>query len=213
MMDLEPFIQVARERTSTDPAHDFLHVQRVLNNAQRILAEMEADREIVEPATLLHELFNYPKGHPDAHLSGDVRAEQAALVLDELHYPRDKREWVLDCIRNHSFSRGVVPAHVEGRIVQEADRLDAIGAIGIARLFATCEAMGRPFYDAADPFAARRPPDDKAFGVDHFYGKLFRLADGMHTEVARRLAAQRTAFMHDYLAQLRLEIDAANEAI
>lgn len=144
-MDYEPFWKIAREKASKDPAHDFLHVKRVLKNAEIIVQKIstDVDMEVIIPAILLHELFNYPKDHPKSRYSGDICAKQAGEILDRLNYPLDKSEKVLDCIRFHSFSRGVVPEHMEGKVVQDADRLDAIGAIGIARLFATCAGMAR----------------------------------------------------------------------
>lgn len=205
-LDLAPYFDAAQSRSSTDPAHDYLHVQRVFHNAQLILAETPADADVVLVAVLLHELFNYPKGHPDSARSGDVCAEYAATLLEEHAFPVNKRDLVLDCIRNHSFSKGVVPSHWEGKIVQDADRLDSLGAIGIARCFATSQAMQRPFYHEFDPFAENRTPDDKQYGIDHFYVKLLKLADGMHTGLGRRLASDRTYFMRQYLAQLAREL-------
>jgi uncharacterized protein len=206
IMDFSPFVQAARDASSKDPAHDFLHVQRVVKNAQLILKDVPADAEVVIPAILLHELFNYPKSDPRSHLSGDICAERAGVILDECHYPPEKRHRVLDCIRFHSFSRGIVPDHIEGKIVQDADRLDAIGAIGIARLFATCAEMQRPFYNDSDPFGKHRELNDKAYGLDHFYTKLFKLADGMHTAVAKEIAFKRTEFMMEYIEQLKSEV-------
>ncbi|QQE77083.1 HD domain-containing protein [Alicyclobacillus sp. SO9] len=206
-MKYEELLLVARERSSDDAAHDFLHVERVLKNAQSIMEEVPADADVVIPAVLLHELFNYPKGHPLSHLSGDICAEHASEVLDRFDSPGSKREKVLDSIRFHSFSRGVVPDHIEGKVLQDADRLDALGAIGIARLFATCQQMKTPFYDLADPFAQNREPDDKKYGIDHVYIKLFRLTDSMHTRVAREMAMRRTQFIKEYIQQLRLEIE------
>lgn len=205
-MDFTPFIEVAKAQSSSDCAHDFLHVERVVKNAQMIMEDVPADAEVVIPAVLLHEIFNYPKGHPQSKFSGDVCAEKAASILEGVQYPMGKREHVLDCIRYHSFSRGVVPQHMEGKIVQDADRLDALGAIGIARLFATCVDMKVPFYNPVDPFARHREIDDKRYGVDHFYAKLFKLASGMHTDAAKRIALQRTEFMKDYIRQLQTEI-------
>lgn len=205
-MDYTPYVKAAKTRVSGDPAHDFLHVQRVYENGGRILQHEGAREEVVRTAILLHELFNYPKGHPDSHMSGDVCAEHAARVLEEHGFPSEDRENVLDCIRNHSFSKGIVPSTLEGKIVQDADRLDAIGAIGIARCFSSCAEMGRPFYQPEDPFSEGRTPNDKAFGIDHFYVKLLRIADGMHTETARHIALERTKFMRVYLDQLQAEL-------
>lgn len=205
-MDYTPYMEIAKREAASDPAHDFLHVQRVYENARLILKTQQADEEVVLTAVLLHELFNYPKGHPESHRSGDVCAEKAAVVLREQGFPEEKIPHVLDCIRNHSFSKGAVPDTMEGKIVQDADRLDAIGAIGIARCFATCSAMGRPFYHPADPLAKNRPPNDKEYGIDHFFIKLLRIADGMHTSAAREIVQQRTRFMEQFLRQLELEI-------
>ena len=95
---------------------------------------------------------------------------------------------------------------LEAKVLQDADRLDAIGAIGIARCFATSADMKRPFYATDDPFCRTRDPDDKQWGIDHFYKKLLRIADGLHTATARAMARDRAEFMRGYLAQLEREI-------
>lgn len=205
-MNYEPYWAIAKARAALDPAHDFLHVQRVFQNAERILQRERADETVVLPAILLHELFNYPKGHPDSSKSGDICAEHAGEVLAQLSFPVGKTDHVLACIRNHSFSKGITPDTIEGKIVQDADRLDAIGAIGIARCFASCAEMGRPFYDSDDPFARDRSPNDKEFGIDHFFMKLLRIADGLHTATAQTMASERTTFMKSFLQQLDREL-------
>jgi uncharacterized protein len=171
-----------------------------------IAAAEGADGGVVVPAALLHELFNYPKNHPDSARSGEVCAERARAVLAELGWPAARAERVVACIRVHGFSRGIVPDDLEAKALQDADRLDAIGAIGIARCFATGAVMRQPFYDPADPLCRRREPDDKRFSVDHFFRKLLRIQDGLHTATARRLAEERTRFMEAFLAQLEREI-------
>jgi uncharacterized protein len=210
---LERLRQVAERRTPGDePAHDWQHVTRVAHNA-RLVAEAEGARaEIAVAAALLHELFNYPKDHPDSARSGDVCAEQALAVLRDEGWPADDAEAIAYCIRVHSFSRGIHPETLEARVLQDADRLDAIGAIGIARCFATCAAMKRPFYDPADPLCAGREPDDKQWGVDHFYRKLLKIPATLHTRAAREIAAGRTRFMDEYLRQLAAEVGASAPA-
>lgn len=188
------------------PAHDFLHVLRVTENARRIGEAEGARLDIVLPAAMLHELFNYPKGHPESHRSGDVCAAHAEVVLRAEGCAAEQIERVCACIRDHAFSKGVVPSDLEGRVVQDADRLDAIGAIGIARCMATCSEMQRPFYQSQDPFCRNREPDDKAWGIDHFYKKLLRIPDTLHTATARALAAERAGAMHAFLSQLEREI-------
>ena len=192
--------------TGAEPAHDALHVERVMASARRIATAEGADVDVCVTAALLHELFNYPKSHPESSRSGDVCAEHAAALLGEHGWDDAFTERVAYCIRVHSFSRGIVPETLEAKVLQDADRLDAIGAIGIARLFATSADMKRPFYDPADPFCRARAPDDKQWGLDHFYRKLLRVGDGLHTETARALAAERLAFMRAYLDQLEREL-------
>jgi uncharacterized protein len=207
MSDLHARLRaIAEARATTEPAHDFAHVLRVTASARRI-AEAEGARvDVVVPATLLHELFNYPKGHPESHRSGDVCAEQALAVLEQEGVAADLADAIATCIREHPFSRGIVPGTLEGKVVQDADRLDAIGAIGIARCMATCAEMKRPFYSPVDPFCRARDPDDKAWGIDHFYKKLLKIPAGLHTRAAREMAGERVVAMTAFLAQLEREI-------
>jgi uncharacterized protein len=198
---------VAAERCAgSGPAHDYLHVCRVAATA-RVLSRAEgATEEVAVAAALLHELFNYPKDHPESSRSGEVCAEHAAEVLRAEGCPASFVESVAYAIRVHPFSRGIVPETLEGKILQDADRLDAIGAIGIARCFATCADMERPFYEQGDPFCRRREPDDKSWGVDHFYRKLLRIPEALHTAAARKMAEERATFMRAYLEQLEKEL-------
>jgi uncharacterized protein len=205
--DLLAFLAAAAERrASHDPAHDWLHVVRVTSNARRIAEAEGADIEIVIPAALLHELWSYPKGHPDSPRSGEVCAEHAATVLREGGCDEARIARVCVCIREHPFSLGVVPATLEGKVLQDADRLDAIGAIGIARCMATCGVMDRPLYSPADPLCTERTPDDKSWGIDHFYRKLLRIPELLHTATARHMAARRLTTMQRFLAELAVDI-------
>jgi len=192
----------------SDPAHDGAHVLRVAASARDIASAEHAPISVTVTAALLHELFNHPKNHPESHRSGEVCAEHAAKLLGEIGFPADSIEPVAYAIRVHGFSRGIVPSTLEARVLQDADRLDAIGAIGIARCFATCASMARPFYEPGDPFCDAREPDDKQWGLDHFYRKLLRIHEGLHTATARGIGADRAAFMRAYLEQLRREIGA-----
>jgi uncharacterized protein len=192
------------------PAHDFLHVLRVAELAQRIGRVEGADLGVVVPAALLHELFNYPKGHPQSQDSGEVCARHAEEVLRDSDCPPHLIKPVGDCIRIHAFSLGLTPETIEGKVLQDADRLDAIGAIGIARCFATCTEMGVPFYNPADPFWISREADDRRWGLDHFERKLLRIPDRLHTRAARSLAKDRLRMMEAFLAQLKREIEHAD---
>jgi uncharacterized protein len=191
---------------AADAAHDALHVRRVMASAQRIAAAEGADVDVAVTAALLHELFNHPKDHPDSARSGDVCAEHAAELMRAHGCDEDFTARVAYCIRVHSFSRGIVPETLEARVLQDADRLDAIGAVGVARCFATTATMRRPFYALDDPFCRTRAPDDKQWAVDHFYKKLLRIGDGLHTATARAMARERLEFLRAFLTQLEREI-------
>jgi uncharacterized protein len=198
---------VARDAlVGAEPAHDFQHVLRVAASARAIADAEGARRLIAESAALLHELYNLPKDHPESSRSGERCAERATVVLHAHGFVPSDAAAISDAIRVHGYSVGIVPASLEARVLQDADRLDAIGAIGIARCFATGAAMRAAFYDADDPLCRTREPDDKRYSVDHFFRKLLKIEGGLHTQTARAMAAQRASFMRQFLAQLEREI-------
>lgn len=201
---LHPMVEAACR--DADSAHDFLHVVRVTRTALQLTREERGNPWVSVTSAWLHELFNYPKGHPESRNSGIVCAEHATKLLTAQNWDPSIVTQVAEAIADHPFSLGKTPATLEGKILQDADRLDAIGAIGIARCFATCAAMKRPFYSIDDPMADYRPLDDKSYGLDHFGAKLLKLAGSMHTASARKIANERNQFMHDFINQLESEI-------
>lgn len=188
------------------PAHDAQHVERVAASARTIALAEGARVDVAVAAALLHELVNLPKDHPDSARSGDLSAEEAARVLADHGVAGELAAAVVTCIRDHAFSKGARPESLEVAVLQDADRLDAIGAIGVARCFATCSDMQRPFYSSDDPFCRARTPNDKEFGIDHFFRKLLKIEDGLHTATAKRLGRARTEFLRVFLAQLESEL-------
>jgi uncharacterized protein len=200
-----------RSEMNSDAAHDLEHVRRVVRSAEEIAREESGALEVVLPAAWLHDLVRLSKGHPQAEQSSRMSAQAAGVFLEKICYPAPLLPGIAHCIEAHSFSANLNPATLEACIVQDADRLDALGAIGIARCFATSGALGRPFYDEIDPFAQHRRLDDVKFAVDHFERKLFRVAETLNTPAARRRAGSRVELMRIFLKQLRREI-AADEA-
>jgi uncharacterized protein len=197
----------ARQRaTDAEPAHDFFHVERVVTNATTIARAEAADEAVAAAAALLHELYTLPKAHPDSARAGDICADHARELLEEQGAPAEIVPRVCAAIRDHAFSKGVVPDALESRVLQDADRLDALGAIGLARMWATCADMKRPFYAPSDPFCAARSPDDKSWGLDHVFKKLLVVPERLHLATSRALAKERVAFIHTYLRQLESEI-------
>ncbi len=191
---------------ATDPAHDFLHIRRVATTAMQLAREEHADLMIVLPAAYFHDFVSVPKDDPRRSQASELSAEAAVKYLSDAGYPQRYLDAIRHAIAAHSFSAGIPCETIEAKVVQDADRLDSLGAIGIARCFTTTALMGRPYYDEHDPFAQNRTLDDKNYAVDHFFVKLFKLSETLQTASARAEGARRVAFLHDYLNQLQSEI-------
>jgi uncharacterized protein len=210
MINLEQIMRTLQSLLhNQSPAHDFEHIIRVYKNAEMISKQEESvDLDIVLAAALLHDLVVYPKGSSKTINSADDSAEIAKKILLEYkNYPREKIEKVADAIRTHSYSKRLVPETLEGKILQDADRLDAIGAIGIARTFSVGGSENRSLYNPTDPFCeSERQLDDTQWTLDHIKKKLMILKNSMHTKTAKKIAEERTEFMELFLNQLRKEI-------
>jgi len=189
-----------------DPAHDFSHIIRVYQNAQIIGKKEGADMQVLLFSALLHDAGSVSKGLEDS-IESYQRQKAVLDFLIKKELPENVQKKVLYAIEVHRFSKGIVPDTLEARILQDADRLDALGAIGIARVFMTGGTLGRALYDNVDPFCKNREPDDKKWNLDHFYRKLLKLESGMHTMTARRLADRRTEVLKRYLLDLEQEIE------
>ncbi|UOF02485.1 HD domain-containing protein [Bdellovibrio reynosensis] len=190
----------------TDPAHDYLHVKRVVNTAKNLCTLENADWRIVMPAAFFHDYINVPKDDPRRPYASQLSAEATIEYLKSLQYPEDTFEPIRHAIEAHSYSAQIPATTLEAKIVQDADRLDSLGAIGIARCFATSSLMSRPFYSGEDPWAEARDLNDKHYGIDHFFQKLFRLVDHLNTESAKKEGEHRIAFIKTYLEQIKREI-------
>jgi uncharacterized protein len=191
------------------PAHDFQHILRVYKNAEMISKqEKSVDLDIVLAAALLHDLVVYPKGSTKTINSADDSAEIAKKILLEYkNYPIEKIEKIADAIKTHSYSKKLVPSTLEGKILQDADRLDAIGAIGLARTFSVGGSENRSLYNPIDPFCkSERQLNDTQWTLDHVKSKLMVLKNSMHTKTAKKIAQERTEFMELFLNQLQKEI-------
>lgn len=193
---------------SGDAAHDIAHVRRVWHTAQQIARGQPADLLVILLASYFHDLVSLPKNHPDRARASQLAAQQTIAILqrDFPHFPPERYAAVAHAIAAHSFSANVPPQTLEARIVQDADRLEALGAIGLARVFAVAGAMNTALFDAADPFADRRALDDKAFALDHFQTKLLRLPATMQTEKGREMAQQNANFLVHFMAKLSAEL-------
>ena len=194
------------EIMDNDSAHDFDHVMRVYKNAQKICKKEKANEKLVLCAALLHDMVSYPKSDKRSKMSSTESAKKSKIILKQYDFPNDEILIVSDAIHDHSFSQNKIPESVVGKILQDADRLDAIGAIGIARVFATGGSLKRPFYNIDDPFCETRKPDDKIWTVDHFYQKLLQLESLMNTKSGKIEAKKRTKVLKEFLNQLKQEV-------
>lgn len=185
-------IALAVSLTGADGAHDANHLHRVWRNAAILLDDYpEADALVVLAACYLHDIVNLPKSHPERRLASRQAARLASTRLAALGFPPVRLAGVAHAIEAHSFSAAIRPETLEARIVQDADRLDALGAVGLARLFYTAGRMGSALAHPDDPMALRRELDERAYALDHIETKLATLPATMQTAAGRRLAQSR----------------------
>ncbi|MFB5605298.1 MAG: HD domain-containing protein [Nitrosarchaeum sp.] len=189
-----------------DSAHDFDHIMRVFKNAQNICKKENANEKLVLSAVLLHDIVSYPKSDKRSKLSSIRSAEKSKKILKKFNFTKQEIQIISDAIRDHSFSQNKTPKTIEGKILQDADRLDALGAIGIARVFAVGGSENRQFYNTEDPFCKHRTPDDQIWTLDHFYRKLLKLESLMNTKSGKIEAKKRTKILKNFLDQLQNEI-------
>ena len=191
-----------------DKAHDIAHFRRVWKTAQHIMQGTEADPLVVLTACYFHDVVNLLKNHPQRHLASSKAAVETRRILSEdfIDFPVELHNAVAHAIQAHSFSAGIKPETLEARIVQDADRLESLGAIGLARVFYTSGALGRALFDSDDPLGRDRQLDDASWTLDHFQKKLLRLPDTMQTAEGKRLAQHNVAFLVTYMAKLCAEL-------
>jgi uncharacterized protein len=193
--------EARRHYTQHDPAHDFDHVLRVLRLAERIGQAERADLEILRAAALLHDVA---RGEEGDH--AEMAAERAREILTG-HSP-ERVERVVEAIRSHRFRSGPAPTSLEARILYDADKLDAMGAIGVARAYAVAGQSGQrlwaPLAEIGDDVAQEVPAVHTP--VHEFKMKLAKLAGTLHTRTAQQLAAQRHRYMREFFQRLEAEV-------
>ena len=198
--------KISEIASTEDPAHDLLHFKRVVKIAKAICEKENAKAEVVIPAAWLHDFVIVPKNDPRRKQASQLSAKEAIHFLKELSYPEKYFDEIAHAVAAHSFSANIETKTLEAQIVQDADRLDGLGAIGIARCFAIAGILKTPFYSENDPFCESRTVDDKHFTIDHFFAKLFKIAQTLKTEVGRIEGMKRIEVMKKYLDDLASEI-------
>ncbi|MCQ4143506.1 MULTISPECIES: HD domain-containing protein [Vogesella] len=192
-------LALAREQAGDDGAHDLNHLGRVWHAARQLLASYpQADTLVVMVACYLHDLVNLPKNHPERHLASRQAAALASARLAAAGFDAARLPAVAHAIEAHSFSANIAPQTLEAQIVQDADRLDALGAVGLARLFYTAGRMNSALAASDDVLAVQRPLDDRAYALDHIAVKLATLPATMQTAAGRALAEARLQWLYQF---------------
>ncbi len=191
---------------SADAAHDAAHVQRVAVNAVKFAHIEKADLEIILPAVWLHDCVTVAKNSNLRSKASQLSADKAEELLNDWGYPNHNMQAIKHAIAAHSYSANITPQTLEAKIVQDADRIDSIGAIGVARMMMVGGKMDCTLYHEEDPFCNNRDPQDRKWTVDHFYSKLLKLNSGFNTQSAKQEAQRRHDYMLNFIKQLESEI-------
>jgi uncharacterized protein len=191
-----------------DAAHDFDHILRVAALADRLAQAEGADREIVRAAALLHDI-GLDEGRDGHEVSA---ARRAAEILQTQGYDAEFCAAVAHAIEAHRFRSGPAPRTLEAQVLFDADKLDAIGAIGVARAFAFGAQRGQKLWGKVPPGYGESGLDSSDdprthTAVHEFHVKLSKIKDRLHTAAGKRLAEQRHAFMVNFYQQLDREVN------
>ena len=204
--------RIQAEIDSLDLAHDQLHVLRVYRWAIRIAEDLNVCPDLCGAAALLHDIVNIPKESELRAQGSTLSAIKGSTLLPTSGYSADETQQIVEGIRTCSWSKGLEPTNDIGRVLQDADRLDAIGAIGIARNMACAQAMSSrgnagQFYHEGDPLGkGSRTLNDKRYAIDHFSIKLLRLSATLHSTLAQKEAERRHQFLLAFLNELDLDV-------
>ncbi|XOD70081.1 MAG: phosphohydrolase [Sodalis sp. (in: enterobacteria)] len=191
-----------------DKSHDIAHFSRVWKIARKIMQFTDADERVVLTACYFHDIINLPKNHPKRYLASRQAALRTRKVLTDYFpdFPTELYGGVVHAIEAHSFSASIIPETLEAKIVQDADRLDSLGAIGLARVFHVAGQLGRGLFHPSDPLAISRPLDDINYTFDHFQTKLLTLADNMKTELGMKIARYNSEYLITFMSKVCAEL-------
>lgn len=205
---------IVRDKFSNqEGSHDWFHIDRVRRTALYLQSIEGGSAECIELAALLHDYSDHKYNGGDF----DAGSREVLQLLRSLGTSADLAQQVAQIVSVVSYKGAHVPdsmTSLEGQIVRDADRLDAIGAIGIARAFSYGGSKGRALYDPNIAPTLHQSKEayaqDKGHTINHFYEKLLLLKDRMETPTAKKLAAQRHAVMEQFIVQFRQEWNSGN---
>lgn len=187
-----------------DAGHDLAHSLRVAVWTLR-LAPGVAPRDAIA-AALLHDAVNLPKNHPERSTASARSADFARARLPLAGFAQGAITAIASAVEEHSYSRGLTPTSELGRALQDADRLETLGSIGLMRVFSTGTRMGARYFHPDDPWASERELDDLHFSIDHFATKLLLLPATMNTQAGRDEAVRRAQRMRRFIVDLAEEL-------
>ena len=192
----------------TDHAHNIAHLKRVAYNSRKIMSSEGGDELVIITASYFHDIVSLPKSDPQRSSSSRLAADKAITLIRNNfpEIPDSLYENIHHTILAHSFSAKIQAKTIEAKILQDADRIDALGAVGLARVFYIAGSLGQNLFDDNDTFAVERPLNDKMFALDHFKTKLLKLANQMNTSEGYRIAAERSNYLLDFLDKLASEL-------
>lgn len=197
--------EIALKYIKNHAGHDISHIMRVEKLADKIRQGILIDPVILFNSVWLHDVGReeeFKTGEDHAIISSRIAKEELNKIV---YFPKDKIPKILYCIESHSYRSGIKPKTIDAMILQDANRLDCMGAIGLIRTFS--HDTTRKFYHENDPFyKTKRELDDKIYTLDHFYQKLANLADTLNTKIAKDMAKQRIKYMGSFVKQLELEL-------
>jgi uncharacterized protein len=197
-----------RSHDTDDKSHDISHFQRVYHTAKSMLETLGGDELVVLTACYFHDIVNLPKNSPNRSRSSVLAANKTIDILSK-HYPDFPKALysnIQHAISAHSFSANIKPETLEAKIVQDADRIEALGAIGLARVFYTAGMLKNGLFDADDLFAEHRELDETRYALDHFQQKLLRLPDTMQTSEGKKMALYNARYLVEFMAKLSNEV-------
>lgn len=215
----EPSIRIVRKLMQFDSGHDETHLIRVTRDAIRFGVKTvkvgdnvfthHVDLDVLIPACILHDLVNYPKNHPLRSKASYESGKLAVRELEELiPFKSDTQHVIIwNAIESHSWSAGIEPTSLEGQALQDADRIEALGRIGIARLFSVGGSLNRALWHPTDPLAKNRELDELAYTLDHVSVKLGKLHKTMKTDIGKEVALNRTMVIGEFIKDLMIEMD------
>ena len=183
-----------------DPMHDFNHALRVYKLSMLIGRDEGADLDVLAAASFLHDIGMWK----DRKNHEEVSIELSDKILEDIK--KEKRNKIIDSIRSHRFSKNRKPKLLEAKIIQDADRLDALGAIGITRALVHSGYFKKPLYKPNKKISKIYDGESETV-IDHFYEKLLNIKENLNTEMARKIAEERHKFMEEFLERFFKEWD------